>query len=63
MEESEARTRLEHTVSPIEVILINRWLALRSMKKLYNHDCNKEIAEIEKAIKEFDELINEEKSE
>lgn len=63
MEESEARSRLEDTVSPIEVILINRWLALRSMKSLYNHNCDKEIIETEKAIKEFDKLTEREESE
>ena len=51
MEESDARSRLEDTVSPIEVILINRWLALRSMKSLYNHNCDKEIIETEKRSK------------
>jgi len=63
MEESEARNRLSYAISPIEIILINRWLALRSMKSLYNHNCDKEIIKTEKAIKEFDKLVDEKESE
>ena len=59
MEESDARNRLSYATSSIEKILINHWLALRSLKKNYGYKCDEEINITEQAIKEFDRLQDE----
>lgn len=63
MEESEARNRLGYATSPIEIILIKHWLAIKSLKQHYGYDYNEEIDMTEQAIKEFDELTDGKESE